>query len=93
MKRISRISTGIFFVLFCSLCILHTNSEARYKEHDIKAMGLWYEGSIYKANKEYSKAKEAYNQSLALAQSPTLRREIEDALYYVNKHIDMLKEE
>lgn len=93
MKRLSRITLGMFFVLFCSLFVVNVYSESKYREYDIKAMGLWYEGSIYKANKEYHKAKEYYVESLALAQNPKLRREIEEAIYYINKHLGMMQKE
>ena len=77
MKKISRISIGIFFVLFCLLCIMSIHSESKYKEYDSKAIGLWYEGSIYKSQKKFLEAKESYQQSLAVAHSPTLRKTIE----------------
>lgn len=93
MKQLSRISISIFFILFCSLCVMNLSSEAKYREHDNKAMGLWYEGSIYKSKKEYSRARESYSQSLALVHSPKLRREIEEALYSIDKHLQLFQEE
>lgn len=93
MKKLSRISIIVFLLLFCSLCVMNVYSESKYKGYDNKAIGLLYQGSIYKAQKEYKMAKELYNQSLALAHSPKLRKEIEEALYYIDKYLSMFHEE